>query len=137
MILRFFRILPLRRTGLPGIAPFPGQRWEPVFLSSRSEERRIPGVCERRATTKWGKWAPALRVAGKIGPYFSLALDSGAATAFGHRLRPVPLRWLARTACVTFFWEKSHGVHWLRQASTGRGQLPYLMIHLVQCVTFL
>ena len=60
-----------------------GQRREPILLSSRSEERRIPGVCERRATTKWGELAPALRVAAKIRPYSILALDGGPATACG------------------------------------------------------
>jgi hypothetical protein len=40
-------------------------------------------LLERRATTKWGKPAPSLRVAEKIRPYFILALDGGPATAFG------------------------------------------------------
>ena len=34
-------------------------RWEPIFLSSRNEERRIWSIFERRVTTKWGKLAPA------------------------------------------------------------------------------
>jgi hypothetical protein len=39
-----------------------------------------------RATTKWGKLTPALRVAAQIGPYFVVILDCGPATAFGFRL---------------------------------------------------
>ena len=63
-----------------------GRRWEPIFLSSRSEERRIWSIFERRVTTKWGKLAPPLRVAAQIGPDFIVILDCGPATAFGLRL---------------------------------------------------
>ena len=63
-----------------------GRRWEPVFLSSRSEERRRSGIFERRATKKWGKLAPALRVAAKIGPYIVVVLGSGSTTTFVLRL---------------------------------------------------
>jgi len=39
---------------------------------------------------KWGKLAPALRVATQIGPYFVVVLDCGPATAFGLRLASTP-----------------------------------------------
>jgi hypothetical protein len=39
---------------------------------------------------KWGKLAPALRVAVKIGPYFVVILDCGPATAFGLPLVSTP-----------------------------------------------
>ena len=54
-----------------------------LWFCSRSVERRIPGVCQRRATTKPGKSAPARRVARKIWPYFVIVLDLGATKAFG------------------------------------------------------
>ena len=60
-----------------------GSAGSQFFLSSRIEERQIPSVSKRRATTKWGKLAPARRVAAQIRPYFILALDGGPATAFG------------------------------------------------------
>jgi len=62
------------------------QRWEPIFSSSRSEERGVPGVLKRRATKKWGKLAPALWVAAQIAPYFVVVLGSGVATTVVLRL---------------------------------------------------
>jgi hypothetical protein len=53
---------------------------------SQFEERRIWSIFERRVTTKWGKLAPALRVAAQIGSYFVEILDCGPATAVGFRL---------------------------------------------------
>jgi hypothetical protein len=47
---------------------------------------RCNQLLKRRATTKSGKLAPSLRVAGKIGPYFVVALDLGTTKAFGLRL---------------------------------------------------
>jgi hypothetical protein len=46
----------------------------------------VPGVLKRRATKKWGKLAPALRIAAQIAPYFVVVLGSGAATTVVLRL---------------------------------------------------
>jgi hypothetical protein len=44
---------PAALTRLEPVINFPtGRRWEPIFLSSRSEERRISGIFERRSTPK-------------------------------------------------------------------------------------
>jgi hypothetical protein len=74
------------------------------FPSSRSEERAVLYVLKRRATAKWGKLAPFLRVpsqhaetayrepwvAAQIRPYLVLALDLGTTKAFGLGLVSTP-----------------------------------------------
>ncbi len=46
----------------------------------------MSGIFERRATRRWGKLSPALRVAAKTAPYFVFVLDGGPATIFVLRL---------------------------------------------------
>jgi hypothetical protein len=46
----------------------------------------MPGASWRQWTKRGGKWAPSLRAAAKIGPYFVLGLDVGTTKAFGLHL---------------------------------------------------